>query len=127
MKVTKEKKRELFKRYSPKKSEIDSGSPQSQVALFTHRINHLTEHLKVNKKDHSSRLSLIKMVGKRKKLLKYIKLKDLSAYNKVSFYACSEDGAIINFIVGGISDENKEWQQSCWILIRKGEPTEDNE
>jgi small subunit ribosomal protein S15 len=83
MKVTKEKKREIFKNYSPDKSEVDSGSPQSQVALFTYRINHLTEHLSDNKKDHSSRLSLIKMVGKRKKMLKYLKSNDLEAYGTI--------------------------------------------
>jgi small subunit ribosomal protein S15 len=83
MKVTKERKREIFKNYSPQNSEIESGSPQSQIALFTNRINHLTEHLSTNKKDHSSRLSLIKMVGKRKRMIKYLKDNDSEAYSKI--------------------------------------------
>ena len=52
--------------------EQDSGSPEVQIALLTHRISHLTEHLKVHKKDHASRRGLLKMVGRRSSLLKYL-------------------------------------------------------
>ena len=76
-----EKKQEIFKQYG--KSTQDSGSVESQVALFTHRINHLTEHLKENKKDHASRLGLLKLVGKRRKFLSYLQKKDIMRYRAV--------------------------------------------
>ncbi len=60
--------------------EGDTGSPEVQVALLTHRINNLTEHLKVHKKDHHSRRGLLKMVGKRRRLLDYLKKKDIERY-----------------------------------------------
>jgi len=63
-----------------KQSENDTGSVQVQVALLTERINHLTEHLKTNKKDNHSRRGLLKMVGKRKGFLQYLKEKDIEAY-----------------------------------------------
>ena len=69
-------KSEIFTKYSNSKKAIDSGSPESQVAIFTFRIKSLTEHLKLNKKDHATRLSLVKLVGKRKKLLTYLKNKN---------------------------------------------------
>lgn len=62
------------------RNEADTGSPEVQVALLTERINHLTEHLKLHKKDHHSRRGLLKMVGQRKGLLNYIKDKDVVAY-----------------------------------------------
>ena len=61
-------------------NEKDTGSTQVQVAILTERIRHLTEHLKVNKKDNHSRRGLLKMVGHRKNLLNYLKEKDLEAY-----------------------------------------------
>ena len=61
-------------------NEKDTGSTQVQVAILTERIRHLTEHLKVNKKDNHSRRGLLKMVGHRKNLLNYLKKKDLEAY-----------------------------------------------
>lgn len=61
----------------------DTGSPEVQVALLTSRINHLTEHLKVHKKDHHSRRGLLMMVGQRKGLLNYIKAKDIVKYREL--------------------------------------------
>ena len=67
MYLTKEKKEEFFTKYGSGKE--DTGSAEGQIALFTHRINHLTEHLKANKQDHATRLGLMKLVGKRRRLL----------------------------------------------------------
>jgi small subunit ribosomal protein S15 len=61
----------------------DTGSPEVQVALFTERINHLTEHLKVHKKDHHSRRGLLMMVGKRRRLLDYLKNQDVERYRSL--------------------------------------------
>ncbi|MBI4773949.1 MAG: 30S ribosomal protein S15 [Deltaproteobacteria bacterium] len=60
--------------------EHDTGSPEVQIALLSERINHLTEHFKVHKKDHHSRRGLLKLVGQRRKLLNYIKRKDIERY-----------------------------------------------
>lgn len=60
--------------------ETDTGSPEVQIAILTKRINDLTEHLKVHKKDHHSRRGLLKMVGKRRNLLAYLKSKDIERY-----------------------------------------------
>lgn len=76
-------KENLFKQHSIKKLATDTGSAESQVALFSHRIKHITEHLKVNKKDYSSQLGLIKLVGKRKKQLRYLKNEDISRYRTI--------------------------------------------
>jgi small subunit ribosomal protein S15 len=65
------------------RNEADTGSPEVQVALLTERINHLTEHLKVHKKDHHSRRGLLKMVGQRKGLLAYIKERDVVKYREL--------------------------------------------
>jgi len=64
-------------------NEGDTGSPEVQIALLTERINHLTEHLQVHKKDHHSRRGLLKMVGKRRGLLNYLKKKDIERYRVV--------------------------------------------
>jgi small subunit ribosomal protein S15 len=66
-----------------KTHEGDTGSPEVQVALLTHRINNLNEHLKTHKKDHHSRRGLLKMVGKRRKLLDYLKEKDVERYRNL--------------------------------------------
>lgn len=63
--------------------ETDTGSPEVQIAILTERINQLNEHLKVNKKDHHSRRGLLKMVGKRRGLLNYLKEKDIERYRKL--------------------------------------------
>ncbi|EOZ98988.1 SSU ribosomal protein S15p (S13e) [Indibacter alkaliphilus LW1] len=83
MYLSTEKKAELFKNHGRLKSEKDTGSPESQIALFTYRIQHLTEHLKTNKKDHSSRLSLLKLVGKRRSLLNYLIKNDIERYRAI--------------------------------------------
>lgn len=64
-------------------SESDTGSPEVQVALLTERINHLTEHLKVHAKDHHSRRGLLMMVGKRRRLLDYLKDQDVERYRSL--------------------------------------------
>ena len=81
MYLTSEKKQELFSQHG--KSATDTGSAEGQIALFTFRINHLTEHLKQNKKDHSTRRSLIKLVGKRRSLLDYLIKKDIERYRAI--------------------------------------------
>ena len=64
-------------------SEKDTGSTEGQIALFTTKINHLTKHLKDNKKDFNTERSLLKMVGKRKSLLSYLKNKDINKYRSI--------------------------------------------
>lgn len=81
MYLTQEKKQEIFARHG--KDEKDTGSAEGQIALFTHRITHLTEHLKKNKKDISTRRALIKLVGKRRRLLDYLKEKDIERYRAI--------------------------------------------
>ncbi|AFY39607.1 SSU ribosomal protein S15P [[Leptolyngbya] sp. PCC 7376] len=78
MALTQERKQELMGEYQI--HETDTGSADLQVAFLTTRINQLTEHLKINKKDHSSRRGLLKMIGKRKRLLQFIKAKDQARY-----------------------------------------------
>ena len=78
MPLTKEKNTELINKYS--KTEKDSGSTNVQVAILTERIKQLTEHLKINKKDESTRRGLLKLVGKRKSLLLYLKNKYEKGY-----------------------------------------------
>jgi small subunit ribosomal protein S15 len=83
MYLSKEKKQELFESHGRGKAKSDTGSPESQIALFTFRINHLTEHLKINKKDYSTRLGLLKLVGKRRRLLDYLYKMDIERYRQV--------------------------------------------
>lgn len=81
MYLTTEKKKEFFKTYG--KSESDTGTSEAQIALFSYRIKHLTEHLKSNKKDFSTQRALIKLVGKRRRLLDYLKRKDIERYRAI--------------------------------------------
>lgn len=81
MYLDKEKKKEIFKTYG--KTEQDTGTPESQVALFTLRIRHLTEHLKKQKKDFVTQRSIFKLVGKRRKQLDYLKHKDIFKYREL--------------------------------------------
>ncbi|HOI48584.1 MAG TPA: 30S ribosomal protein S15 [Prolixibacteraceae bacterium] len=81
MYLTSDKKKEIFAQHG--KNEQDTGSAEGQIALFTFRINHLTGHLKNNHKDHSTRRSLIRLVGKRRSLLDYLKKKDIERYRSV--------------------------------------------
>ncbi len=76
-----EKKQEIFAKYG--KSNTDTGSPESQVALFSYRIAHLTEHLKSNKKDHGTRRALLKLVGKRRSVLDYLRETDIERYRNI--------------------------------------------
>jgi small subunit ribosomal protein S15 len=62
--------------------ETDTGSPEVQIALLTHRINELTEHFKIHKKDHHGRRGLLKLVGRRRRLSEYLKKKDIERYRK---------------------------------------------
>ena len=81
MYLTKDKIQDIFKDNGS--SEKDTGSIEGQIALFTTRINHLTDHLKSNKKDYNTERSLLKMVGKRKNLLSYLKNKDINRYRAI--------------------------------------------
>lgn len=78
MQVTKEVKKEIFKGFGGK--ETNTGSTEGQIALFTKRINHISEHLKSNKKDFANTRSLLIMVGKRRRLLNYLMRTDLNGY-----------------------------------------------
>ena len=64
-------------------AETNTGKPEVQVAIFTARINDLTEHLKTHRKDHTSRLGLLKMVGKRRRLLAYLRSRDIERYRSL--------------------------------------------
>ncbi len=75
------KKQEIVTKYG--RSQSDTGSSEVQIALLTERISELTEHLKLFKKDHASRLGLLKLVGQRRRLMKYYKRKDKNAYLKL--------------------------------------------
>ena len=81
MYLTSEIKKNIFKEYG--KSEFDSGTVEGQVALFTFRIKHLTNHLKANKKDRVTERSLVRMVGRRRKLLDYLKENDNERYRAI--------------------------------------------
>ena len=75
------KKAEIIAKYA--RGENDTGSTEIQVALLTERIKYLTDHLQTNKKDHSSRLGLLKLVGQRRRLMRYLKTVDLSRWNVI--------------------------------------------
>ena len=83
MYLTAATKQGLFSKHGLAKKKTDTGSPESQIALFTHRINHLTEHLKTNKKDFSTQQGLLKLVGKRKKLLNYLQSSNIDRYRAI--------------------------------------------
>ena len=75
------KKQEIFGKYG--KSNSDTGSAESQIALFSYRIAHLTEHVKANRKDHSTERALVMLVGKRRRLLNYLKDRDIERYRAI--------------------------------------------
>ena len=75
------KKQEIFGQYG--KSNTDTGSPEAQIALFSSRISHLTEHLKLNRKDYSTERALTMLVGKRRSLLDYLKSRDIERYRNI--------------------------------------------
>ena len=79
--LSSDKKQEIFTKYG--KSNTDTGSPESQVALFSYRIAHLTQHMKANHKDHGTQRALLKLVCKRRRLLDYLKAKDIERYRNI--------------------------------------------
>ncbi|MFL2580082.1 MAG: 30S ribosomal protein S15 [Parvicellaceae bacterium] len=81
MYVDSSKKKDIFKKFG--KGESDTGSAEGQIALFSHRIKHLTDHLKTNKKDFNTQRSLIRLVGKRRDQLDYLKNKDIERYRAI--------------------------------------------
>ncbi len=81
MYLTAEKKKEIFKTYG--NSETNTGAAESQIALFTHRINHLTEHLKTSRKDFSTQRALLTLVGKRRRVLDYLRTRDITRYRSI--------------------------------------------
>jgi small subunit ribosomal protein S15 len=81
MYLTSETKKDIFQQFG--KSDIDTGSAEGQIALFTFRIKHLTEHLKINKKDRVTQRSLVRLVGKRRRLLDYLHHKEIERYREV--------------------------------------------
>jgi small subunit ribosomal protein S15 len=81
MYLTAENKKEIFKSFG--KSETNTGAPESQIALFTQRINHLTNHLKTSKKDFGTQRSLLRLVGKRRRVLDYLKTRDIERYRSI--------------------------------------------
>ena len=81
MYLTREIKEGIFEKHG--KGKTDTGNSEGQIALFTHRINHLTEHLKQNRKDFNTERSLVRMVGKRRSLLDYLKRKAIERYRAI--------------------------------------------
>jgi small subunit ribosomal protein S15 len=81
MYLTAEKKKEIFTQYG--KDAANTGSPESQIALFSYRINHLTEQLKSNRKDFGTQKALLKLVGKRRRLLDYLKDREINRYREI--------------------------------------------
>jgi small subunit ribosomal protein S15 len=81
MPLNTDEKEKILKQYG--KNEKDTGSTEVQISLITSRIKELTEHFKVHKKDHNSRRSLMKLVGRRRRLLKYLQRKDLDSYREI--------------------------------------------
>ena len=81
MYLDKAKKEEIFGKYG--KSNSDTGSPEAQIALFSYRISHLTEHLKKNRKDYTTARSLTQLVGKRRALLNYLYDRDIERYRAI--------------------------------------------
>ena len=81
MYISREVKENIFKKHG--KSEKDTGSTEGQIALFTHRIQHLSGHLKTNQKDYNTERSLVRLVGKRRSLLDYLKSKDINRYRAI--------------------------------------------
>ena len=81
MYLTTEKKKEIFEKHG--KSVTDTGSSEGQIALFTYRINHLTDHLKRNRKDFNTQRSLVKLVGKRRNILNYLIKSDITRYRTI--------------------------------------------
>lgn len=84
--LTTEKKKEIFKRYSG--VETNTGTAESQIAMFTERINEMTEHLKVQPKDYATQRSLLRLVGKRRSFLDFLQTRDIAGYRKIINELC---------------------------------------
>jgi len=82
MSITKEEKEKIIEDF--KTHDLDTGSPEVQIAIMTHRINQLTEHLRIHKHDESSRRGLLKLVGQRRSLLAYIRRRDFGRYKSIT-------------------------------------------
>ena len=80
--ITSEQKQELVEKYG--KTPQDTGTPEVQIAIFSTRIRHLTNHLRANRKDHATRRGLLKLVGKRQRLLKYLMQTDIERYRQIT-------------------------------------------
>jgi len=83
MYLSKDKKEEIFGNHGRSKAATDTGSPESQIALFSYRIKHLTDHLKNNRKDYSTQQGLLNLVGKRRRLLDYLAKIDIERYRAI--------------------------------------------
>ncbi|MFM7431154.1 MAG: 30S ribosomal protein S15 [Flammeovirgaceae bacterium] len=83
MQLSTARKQEFFSKHGFSKTKTDTGSPESQIALYTTRINEITEHLKVQKKDFSTQQGLIKLVGQRKRLLSYLQRTNITRYRAI--------------------------------------------
>lgn len=81
--INQEIKKQIFAEYSPNQNDSNTGSAESQIALFTYRIEYLTEHLKNHPKDNSTKRGLLKLVGKRRALLDYLKKVDIERYRSI--------------------------------------------
>ena len=81
--ISQERKKALFKAHSPHSVASDTGSAEAQIALFSHRIAHLTAHLKQNKKDYATELALLRLVGKRRRLLDYLSRTAITRYRAI--------------------------------------------
>lgn len=81
MSITKERKQEIVEKFGESKN--DTGSTEAQIAILTERISHLTDHLKKHEQDHASRRGLLKMVGKRRRLLNYLRDEDIEKYREL--------------------------------------------
>ena len=107
-----EKKKEIFEKYG--KSNTDTGSPEAQIALFSYRIAHLTEHLKSNHKDHSTERALKMLVGKRRRLLDYLIKVDINRYRAI--IAQKELGIRKNFSLHKQQKSDSLFSESLFLL-----------
>ena len=98
MYLTAEKKQEIFGKFG--KSNTDTGSTEGQIALFSYRINHLTEHLKLNKKDYSTERALVMLVGKRRRLLDYLKAKEFQQKRDNPDFKKTQRDDLLNMEIG---------------------------
>lgn len=113
MYLDKAKKQEIFGQYG--KSNTDTGSAESQIALFSYRISHLTEHLKKNRKDHTTARSLTQLVGKRRALLNYLYDRDIERYRAIikALVCVSNRDRLFSVRNGSTRHEHVGWSFLC--------------